>query len=115
MSGPMLVTVDQAKAQLRIDTGDGDTNLALLIRAASRAVLRYLKTPDAYQDSAGDVIADSNGDPTEVPEDVQAAVIMLTGNFMRDPSGVRPEDWAAGYLPAPVISLLYPLRDPTLA
>lgn len=109
MAGPMLVTLTQAKDNLKVDESYGDANLALLVRGASVAVLRYLKTPDAYQDSAGDIVEDL------VPEDVQLAVLMLVGQQLRDPDGVEGKDWDDGYLPRPVKSLLYPLRDPTLA
>lgn len=114
----MLVTLAQAKAQHRVDNDDLDSTLTLLIRAASLAVLRYLKTPDAYQDSAGDVIVDSQGDPTEVPEDVQLAVLVLVGDMLKNPegqAGIINPSWSPGYLPTAVVSLLYPLRDPTIA
>lgn len=115
MAGPMLVTLAQAKAQHRVDNDDLDSTITLLIRAASLAVLRYLKTPYAYQDSAGDVIVDSQGEPTEVPEDVGLAVLYLVGIALRDPSGKESKDWEHGYLPKVVTSLLYPLRDPSLS
>lgn len=115
MAGILLASVAEAKAMLRIDTDAGDANLELQLRAASRAVLRYLKTPDAYRDTAGDPILDSAGDVADVDEDVKLATIMLTGTFLRDPDGAESEKWQQGYLPAPVVSILYPLRDPSLA
>ena len=115
MLAVMLVSLAQAKQHLRIDTYAGDANLELLILAASQAVLTYLKTPDAYQDSSGLVPVDTAGDPLGVPAQVQAAVLLMLGTLDRDRAGVDGKEWDSGYLPRPVISLLYPLRDPSVA
>lgn len=113
----MLVSLAQTKRRLQIDADitEVDEDLTLLIKGASRAVLNYLKKPDAYQDSNGDVVFDSNGDPVGVPEEVQLATLTLIGIMYRDPDGVEMEKWQHGYLPFPVTSFLYPLRDPTIA
>lgn len=113
----MLVSLAQAKRRLQIDADitDVDEDLTLLIKAASKVILNYLKKPDAYQDSAGDVLVDSNGDPIGVPEEVQLATLLLLGIMYRDPDGVEMEKWQHGYLPFPVTSLIYTLRDPTVA
>jgi hypothetical protein len=39
---------------------------------------------------------------------------MMVGILARDRDGVEAKDWDHGYLPRPVTSLLYPLRDPAL-
>lgn len=39
---------------------------------------------------------------------------MMDGQFYKDPDGNSENAFTPGFLPAPVISLLYPLRDPAL-
>lgn len=118
----MLVTLEQAKEHLRIEPSDSsggadDSDLTLKIKAASRAVIRYIGAEQDFLDSAGDVVEDSNG-PT-VPEDIQAATLLLLGSLHRnrdgEPSSNQAQTWEHGFLPRPVISLLYPYRLPTLA
>lgn len=123
----MLVTLQQARDQIRSDTTDDDNHLTLNIHAASKAVMNYLKSTRPYileVDSAGDPVLDSNGDPVyfhdsagdvvALPE-VQQAVLYLLGVFYRDRDGQDMSAWEHGYLPKPVIALLYSLRDPALA
>lgn len=111
----MLVTVDQVRTALKLDSGESDTLIALYISAASRAIVRYLKG------QAGDLLTiDSppNSPPDDlssVHEDIQMATILLTGHFYNNPDGDPEHDWEQGYLPRPVTALLYPLRDPALA
>ncbi|MEO8466249.1 MAG: head-tail connector protein [Gammaproteobacteria bacterium] len=110
----MLVTLDEVKRRLQFNHDADDNDLMLIIEGASAAVLNYLKVPHtAYDDSSGEVPVDLNG--TDVPAEVKNAVIMLTGILKRDPSGVNMAEWERGYLPAPVLALLYPLRDPAMS
>lgn len=103
-----LVDLDEVKARLNFDTDLDDDDLELLISAASEIALNYLNLAhDAYDDT--------NGKPQGVPEAVRTAVIMLVGILKRDPSAIEAEKWQQGYLPAPVVAILYPLRDPALA
>lgn len=112
----MLVTLQQASDQVKRDTTDDDADLTLKVKAASRAVVRYLKTAaDAFLDSAGDPHLDSNGDAIGVPEDVQLAVLFLVGWFYRNRDEDATKAFEEGRLPAPVTALLYPMRKPTLA
>jgi hypothetical protein len=111
----MLVTVDQVRTALKLDSGESDTIIALYISAASRAIVRYLKgqagsllTIDSPPNSPPD-------DLSAVPEDIQMATILLTGHFYNNPDGDPDHDWEQGYLPRPVTALLYPLRDPAVA
>lgn len=104
----MLVDVDMAKERLRIDHDAEDDTLELLINGASAAVLNYLKLAHDHYD-------DSNGDIVDVPYEVQNATLLLVGIILRDPAGVEMKDWEMGYLPKPVMALLYPLRDPALS
>lgn len=100
-----LVDLEVVKARLNFDEDldDHDDDLDLLIEGASEMVLSYLKLDaDAY-------------DGEDVPGSVQTAVIMLVGILKRDPSGKESKDWTPGYLPAAVVSILYPDRVPTMA
>jgi len=104
----MLVEVSEVKARLRFDNDEEDADIELAIHSASAAVLNYLKVAhDNYDDSFG-VVAD-------VPFEVVQAVIALVGIWKRDPAGVEMKDWEMGYLPRPVMAILYPLRDPAMA
>lgn len=115
----MLVTLQEASDHLRRDTTDDNADLELKIRAASAAVLRYLKDASPYErDSNGDVVVDSNGDP-EVLFEVRAAVLLMLGELYKNREGEQggeiPTQWGYGYLPRPVVALLYPLRHPSMA
>lgn len=104
----LLVTVEQFKARARIDHDIEDVDLGLLIEGASGAILDYLKLDPHHYD-------DSFGDPVDVEPQVQNAVLLLAGILSKDRDGTSMKDWEPGYLPAPVMALLYPLRDPALA
>jgi hypothetical protein len=105
-----LVTLPQVKLALRIDHDDEDDKLRLLINASSQAVLRYLKAGSvAFRYEDGEIIDE------DVPTDVKLATIYLVGWFYRNPDGDPDAEVERGYLPNPVISLLYPLRDPAVA
>lgn len=118
----MLVTLTEAKSHLRVDTSDEDTHITLLVHAASGAVLNYIESsnPD-YLDSAGDVIEDSNGLPIGIPFEVQAATLLLIGYLYkdRDNNGLYKMNGGGnfehGYLPRPVIALLYHYRYPAMS
>jgi len=106
-----FVTLEATKARLNIETSDDDVMLDGMIEAATGAVIGYLKSAaDPYLDSGGDVPSG-----TEVPAVIQTATIMLVGYFYRNRDQDPDGDFERGYLPAPVVSLLYPLRDPALA
>lgn len=113
----MLVSLEETKRRLKIDTDAGDADLDLMILGASKSVMRYLKPLGcaSFTDTDGSVIEDSDGIAADVPDDVKNATLMLIGIWRRDPSGVEGKDWEQGYLPRPVTSLLYPLRDPSIA
>src|SRR5688500_12893973 len=110
-----LVTIEQAKLMIREVRNHEDDLIVTLIRAASRMVLSYLKLEeDAYLNSDGTMDQDSATlGYNEVPEEVQAATLYLIGVLFRDRDGAESEKWTPGFLPAPVVSMLYPLRLPT--
>lgn len=109
-----LVSVEDVKARLRIETNDDDDNLESFIYAASKAVMNYLKgQADALLDltSAGDLPSGA-----EVPQEIQMATTLLVGILYRNTDTDPEKMFADGNtLPAPVAALLYQLRDPALA
>lgn len=113
-----LVTLDQAKAYCQVvNQNQHDTTLTTLIRSASRALLGYLRLDESVylnSDGAMEIDSDTLG-YSEVPEEVQGAVLYLVGVVFRDPDGVEMEKWQQGYLPFPVINMVYHLRDPAIA
>lgn len=118
-----IVTLAQARTQCRIDDVDSDGNgpdddaLNLYIRAASRSILNYLDGA-SFLDSDGNVPTDSDGNPDGVPDDVQLAALFLVGEFYKnreaDQDGAVDSQFGYGYLPRPVVALLYPYRSPVI-
>lgn len=119
------VTLTEAKAHLRVDFSDEDTAIELLIGAASSAVKNYLKSASVYEperDEDDTPIYDSDGFP-EIDEDsntprtvrleVKQAVLILVGEWYKNRESAQ-DMIDPGHLPVPVMSLLYPLRDPAL-
>lgn len=112
----MLITLEMAKAHEYITTAAGDAHLTILVHAASAAVLNYLKAgADSFLDSSGEVLVDSNGDAIGVPFEVQAATFFMFGYLFKNRDEDPEKAFQMGYLPAPVMALLYPLRDPSMA
>lgn len=109
----MLVSLELARAQIRSDTTDDNADLLLKIKAASRAVVTYLKDP-SFADSSGGIPEDSAGIAVDVPEDVQLATLLLIGYFYKQRDEDGNHEFEAGALPRPVTALLYPYRVPTV-
>ena len=104
-----LITLAYAKAHVRLDHDDDDTDLANKIAAASVMLIRYLK------DGALDFL-DEDGDllpGVDVPADVQSACAVLVGMLFKDRDGAQA--WAQGYLPFEVTAQIYSRRDPAFA
>jgi hypothetical protein len=119
MSGYDLVTLAQARAQLRSTSTADDTDLSLKISAASRAVVQYLDGGgSAFLNSSGQPDTNSAGHPLDVPEDVQLATLMLIAEYYKNREGAQDGaidmQFGYAYLPRPVIALLYPLRTPVI-
>lgn len=107
----MLVDIDTCKLRLRIDQDVEDDDIELLIKGASGAVMNYLKLDHDFYD-------DSSGNSQGVPDEVINATIVLVGilgKTREGEAGIINPQWTMGYLPAVVVSLLYPLRDPAVA
>lgn len=106
----MLATLEETKAALRIDGDDDDAALSLAIRAASAGVVAYLKSGADSFVADGEVI---NG--AVVPSNVKIATIYWAGVLRRNPDNNVEGEITPGYPPAPVVSLLYQMRDPACA
>ncbi len=118
----MFVSLQQASDHLRRDTSDDDDDLELKIKAASAAIINYVKTVD-FLDSDGEVPIDSDGNPIGVPEEIQMAALILIGVLYADRDAKDFTDPRSGSgaprlgnisLPRTVHWLLDPLRDPTV-
>ena len=109
----MLISLEAAKADLQMDHDEDDEDIESKIEQASAAVLNYLGVAhDNYADSTGVIPADGNGEP-DVPFEVRAATILLLRVLYKGEAAATT-DWEHGYLPRPVMSLLYPLRTPPI-
>lgn len=122
-----LVTLDEAKLQLRITDEAHDDDLNMKIKAASSAVVNYLRgTRNLYEpmlDANGDFVTDDDGyyvadpgdsDGPQIREEVKAATLILLTEMFEKRSG---EEGAVDYImamPSAAMALLYPLRDPVI-
>ncbi|MFA7105598.1 MAG: head-tail connector protein [Dysgonamonadaceae bacterium] len=107
---PSLVSLERVKSALRIDGSDDDELLSVYIEAASAAVINYLKSQAEKLldlDSGGNLPSGSI-----VPPEIEMATLILVGHWYREPDGNPDGAFAGGSLPQPVVTLLYPLRDP---
>lgn len=116
----MLVTLEQAKSHLRIDTNAGDPDLTLMIEGASGAILNHLQGGNRFVqevDGQGSPVFDEDGGPvyTDVvlPE-VKSATLLLVGYLNKDRDTDKDHEYEYGVLPRPVTALLAMLRKPTL-
>lgn len=123
-----LVTLTDAKRHLLMDHADDDVYISSLISAASGAVLTYLKGAPVGQperDEQGAIVVDSSGEVVYerdssgtlvVRYEIRAAALLLIGELYKnreaEQDGEIPTQHGYGYLPRPVVALLYPLRDP---
>lgn len=111
-----LVSMAQARAHLRSDDSDDDTDLAMKIMAASAAVVDYLgEYAEDFADADGKVLSGAT-----VPSRVQMATLLTVGYLYRERDGSQdyavPEQFGYGYsLPKGATALLYSLRKPVLA
>lgn len=111
----MLVTLEQAKQHLRVDYTQEDEHITLLVHAASGAAMNYLEEGAPFLDSNEEPEMDSNGDIVGVEYAIQAAVLLMVGYLYRLRDNNEGNEYTYGYLPFPVVSLLYPYRRPALS
>jgi len=108
----VLITVAQALAHLRMPGTDPDAELKMA--QAEAAVLRYCNTTAYWQAQTPNWI-----DPSSVPPDVQAAILIQLGELYRfrgdDLEGEGPaRNLDYGDLAPAVMSLLRRWRDPVV-
>lgn len=92
-----LVTTEEAKKRLRIDSADDDALVAELVSEATDIIVDYLKKPDH------DWTAET------VPFRVKAAILLVTGSLYEN------RDADEEVLTANVRALIHRDRDPALA
>lgn len=119
---PLLVSLRQASDHLRRDTDDDDLDLLIKVKAASQAILNYI-SDHSFLDSSGEPEYDTAGDPINVPEPIQSAVLLLIGNLYTDRFGQEYTEPKASadlarsgnlVLPRTVHFLLDPYRTPVM-
>jgi hypothetical protein len=128
-----FVTPEDAREQLRIDSGADDSWLALWIPAVSASVAAWLKQEwrlyVLQRDSSGEVVRDSSGTPLPVldsddqpilqPAVIAATLLELASQYRyREGEGdnVVPSDAGHGYvLSRAATAQLAPLRRTTVA
>ncbi len=103
----VIVTLEQARGQLQSTHSADDDTLTLMIEAASQAVLTYLRLTLEADIPAAATFA------------TQQATLILVAEFYKnreaEQDGEVPPEFGYGYLPRPVVALLYPHRDPAIA
>lgn len=118
MTAP-FVTLEQAKARLRIDDDAADADLDLMIAAATDRILLHLNGVSPMQRETGDdgspVLVDGLPVYTaKVHPMVQSATLTLVGYMWRYPTGDEKKAFDHDVLPAPITALLGPLRKKVL-
>lgn len=94
-----IVTLDQAKAQLRINDTYSDTEVSAMVTAASDIVASYLKWPDTWP---------YDGSATPFPARIQTATLLVLASLFEDREGANDPIGPA------VASILARDRDPAL-
>ena len=100
----MIVTLDELKAHLRIQTDDEDALLQSLLAQAQAAAEDYCRVQFEPVDEEGAPIE------TEVPEPVRLAVILMTSFYYENRDIPDMTTYKATRMAFD--SLLYPYRDP---
>lgn len=102
-----LVTLEAAKARLKVYHTDEDDDITSAVLQASAIVLDYIGKPDGSTLSATQVLC------------AQAATLNMTAALWNgeDDEGKKydPAGQASGLLPRKVVNLLHRIRDPSLA
>jgi hypothetical protein len=106
MTIPDLVTLEQAKMQLRIDDEEHDADIGMKIKQASHIVLDYLKYKEIPP------LAWMVGSPAvmQVPPLVEAAVLLKVSELYHN-----RESSVINLISPAVVALLDRYRDPALA
>lgn len=119
-----LVTLDEAKAHLRVDHDEDDADIEIKIEAASAAILNHIGDSQyLFLDTGGDELdlEDTSTDQAahRARHLCRQATLLMVGEFYRNrepaATDVVPERFGYGYLPRAVVALLASLRTPTIA
>lgn len=117
-----MITLEQAKAQLRVTHDAEDVQIQEMIDAATASILGYIKDhADTLTDTSGTIPTDTSGAPlVAIPADIQMACKLEVAHLFRNREGQSeskiPEQYGYGYpLCAAAIAKLYRYRVPTLA
>lgn len=119
-----LVTLDEAKAHLRVDHDEDDADIEIKIEAASAAILNYIGDAQyLFLDTGGDDLdlEDTSTDQAahRARHLCRQATLLMVGEFYRNrepaATDVVPDRFGYGYLPRTVVALLHSLRTPTIA
>lgn len=104
-----LVTLDEVKSYLRIDTDAGDADLQDAIYQASAVILDYVKSSRSLiVDDAGKVI---EGEPLAR---VKRSTLILVGIFDRVRNGEEENRYTEGNLPFSVTAFIRTLHAPVI-
>lgn len=126
-----LITLDEARAHLMVDHCEDDDDIERKLQEASAAVLTYLDGAPIGQperDEQGAIVRDEDGQVEYQREadgtliiryEIKASVKLLLGELYKNREAEQDGDvssqYGYGYLPRPVVALLYPLRKPAFA
>lgn len=119
-----LITIDEAKAHLRVDHGLDDDDIEQMIDDASAAVLEYIgEARYLFVDTGGELLdlEDTSTDQAghRALKLARRATKLLVGDWYVNrtpaPADVVDSRFGYGYLPRAVVAVLYPLRTPTIA
>lgn len=125
-----LITLEEAKAHLLVDHDEDDVDIERKLLEASSAVLTYIDGAPIGQpmrDEQGAIVRDENGEVEYLRDgnelvvryEIKAAVKLLLGELYKhreaEQDGELPSQYGYGYLPRPVVALLYPIRKPAFA
>lgn len=120
-----FISLEEAKAHLRVDSTADDPWLVTWIPVVEAAVTHWLKGTDRafYVFGPDGIVVDSNDEPilsdTANPAVKAAVLVELASQYrFRDGDGAAlvPAHWGHGYtLGIGATSILTPLRKPTLA
>lgn len=103
-----IITLQEARAFLHIAYDDQNPKISMLVGAGSKAVLDYIGSDGTeWKDTSGELI------PGNVPDDIKTATLFYVGYFFDRPD-LEPDQFAVGYLPPEVESLLQPYWKPLL-
>lgn len=95
-----LVTLEQAKQHLYVYHDADDALIEVYIAAATSAINKYLEGAEFGED---------------LPAELKQAALLLIGEFYKNreahQDGEIERDFGYGYLPRPVVALLYPYRQ----